>query len=547
MSEKFINVVLNHGDIQLQGLIALIILIGNEDFYLNVDVTRHHTSRSNSGCSTSSGFSTANSCVTESPKMVRVVDHDTDKAKPLIVDEWVFVFDKVGRELMGGVKDVRIVVDKYKKTTGHKIIILKNDKTRFNAKCAENDCGWRIHFRSVNGNISRFVLKDSNVIHRLLSGTLLVVGFLWKLHILAWLKSHAVKTKLVKHLIADNIQGDPSLKPNHIMSLFKKIYGSNIKYHHARRGKEAVFEEQFGDDEKSYSGLTWYVQAIEQTNSDIYVKFEFDHATRRFQRIFICFGACKHIYRYKGALMDATCINGNNEFYPFAFALVSTENKDNWFWFLENLKQVVDDRQIVFLSDRGEGLLQGIPIFFPNSYHNYFFYHIKCNLPIGSGDANSNSFIDLFYKAAYSYTTTNFEEALRGMHAIECGHVANYIRTIPKKKWENAFFPICRYSAHSSTLAESFNNWILDFKKLSAFALLDAIQTYQEIIFPITNNEKPRAYDPNDRVIVPNLVPPPGKRRTQRIKNAWENQMRPMMCTKCFTLGHHDRATCPMI
>ncbi|XP_026429207.1 uncharacterized protein LOC113325212 [Papaver somniferum] len=341
--------------------------------------------------------------------------------------------------------------------------------------------------------------------------------------------------------------------------------------------------------------------------------------------------------RYRGTLMAATCVNGNNGFYPFAFDIVSYENKDNWFWFLENIQQVVDGRQIVFLSDCHEGLLQGIPKYFPNSYHSYFFYHIKCNLPIGSDDANSKPVLDLFYKVAYSYTPANFEEALRGMHAIGCGHVANCIRTITKDKWANAFFPICRYRAHSSTLAESFNNWVLPFKNLPAFALLDAIRlkvmnimserriegleifntrltpeyeallkknidigrtwnvvrsmeilyevrsplthsvdllqktctchrwrvnsfpcahacaaiqatrkdiysfvepyfttewynrTYQEIIFPIPNYDKPKSYDPSDRVIVPILVPPPGRRRTHRMKSAWENQKRPMI------------------
>ncbi|XP_026416894.1 uncharacterized protein LOC113312351 [Papaver somniferum] len=71
--------------------------------------------------------------------------------------------------------------------------------------------------------------------------------------------------------------------------------------------------------------------------------------------------------------------------------------------------------------------------------------------------------------------------------------------------------------------------------------------TYQEIILPIPNYDKPRSYDPSDRVIVPFHVPPPGRRRAQRFKNTWEKQKRHMMCTKCFTLGHHNRATCPMI
>ncbi|XP_026458586.1 uncharacterized protein LOC113359114 [Papaver somniferum] len=228
------------------------------------------------------------------------------------------------------------------------------------------------------------------------------------------------------------------------MSLFKKTYGSNIKYHHACRGKEAVFEDQYGDDEKSYSDLNCY----------------------RYLNPMIYLDATFLIGRFRGTLMAATCVNGNDGFYPYAFAIVLSENKDNWFWFLDNLQQVIDDRPIVFLSDRHEGLLQGIPRAFPGSYHSYCFYHIKCNLPIRKGDANFNAVIDLFYKAAYSYTTTNFEEALRGMHAIGFGHVANYLRTIPKEKWANAFFPVCRYAAHSSSIAESFNNWILEFKKL---------------------------------------------------------------------------------
>ncbi|XP_026433854.1 uncharacterized protein LOC113331355 [Papaver somniferum] len=596
-------------DIQLQSLIGFMILIDNEDVYLHVNMIPNHTSRSKSscsrsfgsksGCSSSSGSCSKSACEIESPKMVRVLDHDADKGKPLIIDEWNYVFDEIGREFMGGVKAVRIVVDKFNMATGHKIDILKNDKTRFTAKCEEDGCAWRIHFGPVNGDTSRFVLKDSNA-------QSCGVGLRFK--------SPAVTTKLVKHLIADNLQGDPSLKPRQIMSLFKKTYGSNIKYHHARRGKEVVFEEQYGNDEKSYSDFTWYVKVIKETNPDSYVKFEVEDETSRFHRIFICYGACKHSYRYlspmiyldatfltgryMGTLMAATGINENNEFYPFAFAIISSENKDNWFWFLENLQHVVDGRSIVFLSDRHEGLLQGIPKYFPNSHHSYCFYHIKCNLPTGSGDANSKPVLDL-------------------------------------------------YGAHSSTLAESFNNWVLPFKKLTAFVILDAIRlkvmekmserrilgletfntrptpeyeallkenidigrtwtvvqsmerlyevrsprthsvdllqktctchmwrvngfpcahacaaiqatiediysfvetyfttewynrTYLEIILPIPNYDKPQSYDPSDMVIVPILVPPPGRRRTQRFKNASEKQKRKMMCTTMYTLVYN--------
>ncbi|XP_026398916.1 uncharacterized protein LOC113294754 [Papaver somniferum] len=241
-------------------------------------------------------------------------------------------------------------------------------------------------------------------------------------------------TKLVKHLIVGNIQGDPSLKPNQIISLFENIYGSNIKYHHARRGRENVF----GHDEKSYSDLVWYVKAIEETNPYRYVNFEVDHGKIRFHRLFIFFGPCKHRYKYlrlmiyldatfltgrfRGDSMAATCVNGNNDFYLYVYAFVSAENKENC----------------------------------------YCFYHIKCNLPIGSGDANYNVVINMFYKAAHSYTTTNFDDALRGL--------------FQRRNGKNAFFPVCRYGTHFSYLAKSFNNCIVDLKKLPAYALLDAIR-----------------------------------------------------------------------
>ncbi|XP_026454477.1 uncharacterized protein LOC113355754 [Papaver somniferum] len=108
---------------------------------------------------------------------------------------------------MGGVEAIRIVVDKYKLTTGYKIRNLKNNKTRYTVKCKEDGCSWRIHFGHVNDDTYQFLLKDAHILHSCGVGL--------------WLKSPPVTTKLVKHFISDNIQGDPSLIPNQIISLFK--------------------------------------------------------------------------------------------------------------------------------------------------------------------------------------------------------------------------------------------------------------------------------------------------------------------------------------
>ncbi|XP_026399059.1 uncharacterized protein LOC113294901 [Papaver somniferum] len=521
---------------------------------------------------------------------------------------------------MGGVKAVILAVDKYKMATGYKIIILKNDKTRFTAKCEENDCGWRIHFGPVNGDISRFVLKDFSVIHSCGVGLRS--------------KSHAVTTNLVKHLIADNIQGDHSLKPRQIMSLFKNTYGSNIKYHHARRGKDAVIEEQFGDDEKSYSDLTWYVKAVEKTNPDSFVNFEVDHATRRFQRIFICFGACKHSYRYlrpmiyldatfltgrfRGALMAATCINGNNGIthLPFLLFLLKTKKIGFGFWTILNKLSMVVRLFSLVIMEKG----------FCREFQKYFLIHITA-IAFTTSSAISlldqvmrirRSLLICFTKLLTLTQQLTLKKLCGACMQLDVDMLLIISGLFQRRNGQMHFFPVCRYSAHSSTLSESFNNWILDFKKLPIFALVDAIclkvmkknserrieglenfntrrtpiyeallkenidirrtwtvsesierlyevasprshsvdllqksctchrWTYQEIILPIPNYDKLQVYEPIDRVTILIPVPPPGRRRTQRIKNAWKKQKSPTICTKCFTLVHHNRATCPM-
>ncbi|XP_026436865.1 uncharacterized protein LOC113334856 isoform X1 [Papaver somniferum] len=256
----------------------------------------------------------------------------------------------------------------------------------------------------------------------------------------------------------------------------KSCYSIDIKYHHAYKGKEASKAEIYDDDLKSYTDLIWYVEAIKATNPGSYIKFEYDKETKRFQRLFIFFGACMEGYRFirpmlycdatffngtfKGTVMAATGVNGNQGFFPFAYALVSGEDIEGWEWFMENLQHCFDSLPITFITDRREGLKQSIPKYFPNSYHSYCFHYLKNNLPIKKSHEKYKQVQDLFHKAAYCYSVAKYESSLNEMCIIGCGWVSKYIRNIDPKHWANAFFVGCRYGTHSSTIAESFNNWI---------------------------------------------------------------------------------------
>ncbi|XP_026410767.1 uncharacterized protein LOC113305991 [Papaver somniferum] len=171
------------------------------------------------------------------------------------------------------------------------------------------------------------------------------------------------------------------------------------------------------------------------------IDFEYDPAKKQFQWIFISFDACIKAYRFcrpmvyldatfltgrfRGCLMEATGINGDKGFFPLAVALANAENNNSWEWFLRNLTQLVGEgRPITFLSDHHEGLLHGIPLFFPDSYHSYCYYHLKNNLPITDSDPRYTLVVGI----------------------------------------------------DAQLVGESFNSWILVHRKMHASALLDQIR-----------------------------------------------------------------------
>uniref|UniRef100_A0A803QN15 MULE transposase domain-containing protein n=1 Tax=Cannabis sativa TaxID=3483 RepID=A0A803QN15_CANSA len=61
----------------------------------------------------------------------------------------------------------------------------------------------------------------------------------------------------------------------------------------------------------------------------------------------------------RGMLLVAIGIDGNNNMFPLAYAIVEKENTNSWTWFVQLLKEdldVQDTRFFTFISDRQKGL-----------------------------------------------------------------------------------------------------------------------------------------------------------------------------------------------
>ncbi|XP_026458500.1 uncharacterized protein LOC113359015 [Papaver somniferum] len=528
---------------------------------------------------------------------IKYLTEGHEQLKTLLSDGWEDIFKGVDQVFHVGVEEVRLAVNKYCSKSGYSVTKVKNDRLRFTGKCGRDaECPWYLHCIPIDTAKNVFAIKEFNGEHK--------CGGAYKL------KDPPVKKKLIKHIFNDQIQSNPSIKPNDMVS----------------QGRKHLRQRYKGDDIKSYTDLVWYVEEIKATNPGIYIKFEYDKETKRFERLFICFDACIEGYRFirpmlycdatfltgrfKRTLMDATGVDGNQGLFPFAFALVPSEDIEGWEWFMENLHHCVDSRPITFIIDRHEGLKQSVPKYFPNSYHSYCFYHLKNNLPIKNGHEKYKQVLDLFHKAAYRYSVAKYEYTLNEMCTIGCGWVAKYIRNIDSKHWANAFFVGCRYDTHSSSIAESFNNWIHRERDLPPATLVDELrikimrmsserrelgrtyqdnltpiykallkshidigrpwnvtesgngiyevhssllwfkplsQSYAPAIRPIPNYDRPEAYEPKERVLPGIPRPSPGKPPKKRIRSAYDKERRPMECSNYKKIGNHNKASCRVL
>lgn len=141
--------------------------------------------------------------------------------------------------------------------------------------------------------------------------------------------------------------------------------------------KKYALEKLFGGHDESYSHLPAYTRIIVATNPESkahYSSVESESIPKEllFNNIFISFSAmwkgflqgCRPLIgvdgthlkgNYGGVLLSAVAMDGNNEIFPLAYAVVSIEDKDNWSFFLWNIYHIVKDSKRsdwTIISDR---------------------------------------------------------------------------------------------------------------------------------------------------------------------------------------------------
>ncbi|XP_023770486.1 uncharacterized protein LOC111919104 [Lactuca sativa] len=179
-----------------------------------------------------------------------------------------------------------------------------------------------------------------------------------------------------------------------------------------------------------------------------------------------------------GELIVAIGRDANNHIFPIAWAIVCVENKANWKWFLENLKDdlhLEDGFGVSLMSEQHKGLLEAVKEVLPIAEHRQCARHIVANFRKRFSGVD---YENMFWKASKASTEPLFNAAMKEIQVLNPAAYDYLMETNPKS-WSRTFFQegkMC--DAVENGLSESFNSVIRDARKKPIITMLKEIRLY---------------------------------------------------------------------
>ncbi|XP_050125635.1 uncharacterized protein LOC126602828 [Malus sylvestris] len=271
----------------------------------------------------------------------------------------------------------------YTVKNGRNVWFKKNDKERIRAiymkGCPFVIYGSRLHesttFQIKTFEMNHVCTRDENVF---------------------WLNS-----KFLAERYANELMIDPDWSIELFRPTIQKDYRQEVTTQQIYRARQRAEKLNRGTWVEQYNKLEQYAAILKQTNpgSIVFIKTQMRGDIRIFQRMYICFDACKIGFKqgcrpvigldgyfvkgqHPGQILAAVGIDGNNGMFPIAYAVVEIENQSTWEWFLEIL---IDDLSMensatyAFITNKQKGLGNAIQRLMPNAEHRHCVRHLYNN------------------------------------------------------------------------------------------------------------------------------------------------------------------------
>ncbi|XP_059597199.1 uncharacterized protein LOC132254763 [Vitis vinifera] len=333
--------------------------------------------------------------------------------------------------------------------------------------CTIEDCPWKITARAIGDSNIVQVHTFRNVHNHCLEDVAL--------------SQPLVRSTHASLLIDDVIRSTPEYQPRQICKDFVRQHDIQLTYLQTWQIKEKAKERIYGQPKNYYKLLPWMCERMLATNPGLSVELSYsddDH----FEKLFVAHSisiegfvrGCRPIIAidsthmsgpYGGALFSATAYDANDSMFSLAFGVMSSENYEDWLWFLEKLKIVVGNKEVIIISDRHPTLLRSVPKVFGIENHACCYRHLKENFSSflskhntrgNKGKEDALQFLDsiVYGRLEYDYNVSMFE--LKKYNEA----LAIWVEENAPHHWAMSKFPKQRWDKMTTNLVESFNAWL---------------------------------------------------------------------------------------
>ncbi|XP_022158318.1 protein FAR-RED ELONGATED HYPOCOTYL 3-like [Momordica charantia] len=276
-------------------------------------------------------------------------------------------------------------------------------------------------------------------------------------------------------------------RPKDIVNDMRKNYGVNIRYEKAWRARERALELLMGSPKKSYTLLRKYGEALKSVNPGTVFSLKLED-NKYFQYAFMALGCSIQGFRscirtvlvidgahlkgkYKGVILIASSVDGNNQLYPLAFGIVDRETNESWTWFLERVKSCIGDVEgLVFVPHRHRTINNFVTSVFPTAEHVSCMHHVQMNLN-DKFKIRSEGVEWLYLLAAKAFKKSTFRYYWNPLAGFP--ELRQYLEELGFDKWSRAYQPGLRYNQMTTNIADFMNAVLVHARYLPVTALLE--------------------------------------------------------------------------
>ncbi|XP_039127030.1 uncharacterized protein LOC120263224 [Dioscorea cayenensis subsp. rotundata] len=257
----------------------------------------------------------------------------------------------------------------------------QNDKKRVICACHNKKCSFSIYATHMSKDNPSVQIKSANLDHS--------CGKVFS--------NFHVTSRWLATKYFDKFKADPNWSYNGIIKQVKDDQGITISHMKAWRTKNLAMRWVNGDEAEQYTKLSMYAAELRQSNPGTTVILWRDEGV--FQGFYVCLKPLKDAFWsgcrpfigfdgcflkgiYGGQVLSAIGIDPNDCIFPLAYAVVLTESRQTWTWFMELLRddlEIWNSKYITIMSDRQKGLKRVVEDIFPDAEHRNCVRHIYTN------------------------------------------------------------------------------------------------------------------------------------------------------------------------